>query len=112
MLQYPPIAPGRPSCTAAYDGGSCTWPLRVNTSDSPFDRYRDKKVWARGLLWHPNGPLPPGGGRDASRADTRRPLRPPPLTASHHRGVLTPLRAETTVERESAAPHAASRHGR
>jgi uncharacterized protein (TIGR03083 family) len=24
--------------------GSCTWPLRVNTSDSPVDCYRDKKV--------------------------------------------------------------------
>jgi hypothetical protein len=39
---------------------SCTWPLRVNTSDSPVDRYRDKQVRTRGLSWHPSGPLPPG----------------------------------------------------
>ena len=78
--------PAGPSARAR----SCTWPLRVNISDFPCDRYRDKKLWTRGLLWHPSGPLPPGDGRDSSRADTRRPLRPPPLTASHHRGMLTP----------------------
>src|SRR5215510_12244504 len=91
---------------------SCTWPLRVNISDFPFDCYRNKKVWTRGLLWPSSGLLPPGDGRDASRADTRRPLSPPPLTASHHRSVLTPLLVEATAGRERAAPHAASRHGR
>ena len=62
--------------------GSCTWPLRVNTSDSPVDRYRDKKAWTRGLSWHPSGPRTPGDDLDAGRADTRRPLSSPPLTAS------------------------------
>src|SRR5215831_17943980 len=51
----------------------CTWPLRVNTSDSPVDRYRDKKVWTRGLSWHPSGPRTPGDDLDANRADTRCP---------------------------------------
>jgi hypothetical protein len=64
------------------NGRSCTWPLRVNTSDSPVDRYRDKKAWTRGLSWHPSGPRPPGADLDAGRADTRRPLSSPPLTAS------------------------------
>jgi hypothetical protein len=68
-----PLAPAR---------GSCTWPLRVNTSDSPIDRYRDKKVWTRELSWPPSGPRPPGDDLDAGRADTRRPLRSAPLTAS------------------------------
>src|SRR5262249_24376888 len=83
---------------------SCTWTLRVNISDFPFDCYRDKKVWTRGLLWPSSGLLPPGDGRDASRADTRRPLSPPPLTASHHRSVLTSLLVEATAGRERAAP--------
>src|SRR5215467_4314698 len=61
---------------------SCTCSLRVNTSDSPVDRYRDKKVWTRGLSWHPSGPRTPGDDLDASRADTRCPLSSPPLTAS------------------------------
>src|SRR5215831_18582965 len=66
----------------------------------------------RGLSWPPSGPLPPGDGLDAGHADTRRLLKPPPLTAAHHRGVLTPLLAGATAGRERAAPHAASRHGR
>src|SRR5712692_4119738 len=64
------------------DRRSCTWPLRVNTSDSPVDRYRDKKVWTRGLSWPPSRPRTPGDDLDAGRADTRRPLSSPPLTAS------------------------------
>src|SRR5215467_11065927 len=90
--------------------GSCTWPLRVNISDFPFDCYRNKKVWTRGLLWPSSGLLPPGDGRDACRADTRRPLSPPPLTASHHRSVLTPLLVEATAGRERAAPHGPCHH--
>src|SRR5262249_61326669 len=83
----------------------------VNTSDSPVDRYRDKKVWTKGLSGHPSGPLTPGDALDAGRADTRRPLRPPPLTAAHHRGVLTPLLAGATAGRERALPRPPSRHG-
>src|SRR5262249_20579152 len=86
-------------------------PLRVNTSGSPVNRYRAKKVWTRGLSWHPGDPLPPGDGFDADRADTRRPLRPPPLTASHHRGMLTPLLAGAMAGREQVAPEAAARDG-
>src|SRR2546427_7506361 len=44
----------------------------------------------RGLSWPPSSPLTPGDGLDAGRADTRHPLRPPPLTASHHRLAHTP----------------------
>jgi hypothetical protein len=80
--------------------------------NSPVDRYRDKKVWTRGLSWHRSGPLTPGDGLDTGRADTPRPLRPPPLTASHHHRVLTPPLTAAMVARERAAPHAASRHGR
>src|SRR5262245_15119946 len=91
---------------------SCTWSLRVNILDSPVGHYRDKKVWTRACSWPSSGPLTLGNGLDAGRADTRHPLRPPSLTASHHRGVLIPLLAGATAGRERAAPHAASRHGR
>src|SRR3989442_1057340 len=37
--------------------GSCTCTLRINTPGSPTDRYKDKKVYKRGLSWHPSGPL-------------------------------------------------------
>src|SRR5215467_5223288 len=90
----------------------CTWPLRINTSDSPVDRHRDKKAWARGRSWPPSSPLTPDDGLDAGPTDTRRPLRLPLQTAAHHRGVLTALLAGATAGRERAAPHAAPRHGR
>src|SRR5207245_138836 len=92
--------------------GSRPSSLRVNTRSLPDDRHQGKKVWTRGPSWLPSAPLSPGDALDAGRADTRRPLRPPPLTSSHHRGWLTPLLAVATAGRERAAPHAASRHGR
>src|SRR6266571_4326639 len=66
----------------------------------------------RGLSRPPSGHLSPVDALDAGRADARRLLRPPPLTASHHHGVLTPLRAAATAARGTGAPRAASRHGR
>jgi hypothetical protein len=90
---------------------SCPWPLRVNISDSPGGRYWDKKAWTRGLSWYPSGPLPSSAVLAADLADTWCPLRPPPLAASHHRGLLTPLRAVATAGRKRAAPLAASNLG-
>jgi hypothetical protein len=92
--------------------GSCTWPLRVNTSDSSVDRYRDKKVWTRGLSWHPSGPRPPGDALDAGRAGARRLLKPPFLAASHSCCLLTPPLAGATGAPDTGAPHAATRHDR
>src|SRR5499427_6573649 len=42
------IGPTRCAVIVGAPGGPCTWPLRINTSDSPVDRHRDKKAWARG----------------------------------------------------------------
>jgi hypothetical protein len=80
--EWPRGSPWTPWISRRGTRRSCTWPLRVNTSDSPVDRYRDKKAWTRGLSWHPSGPRTPGDDLDAGRADTRRPLSFPPLTAS------------------------------
>src|SRR5262245_16493302 len=44
-----------------------------------------------------------------SRVDAPRPLRPPPLAASHHHGWLTPPRAAATGARDTTAPRAVSR---
>ncbi len=66
------------------DVGSCTCTLRINTPGSPTDRHKDKKVYKRGLSWHPSGPLTHGDALDAGRVDARRLLRPPPLAVSHH----------------------------
>jgi hypothetical protein len=70
--------------------GSCPSSLRLNTRGLPGDHHKGKKAWARGLSGPPSGPLTPGDDLDAGRADTRHPLRPPPLTASHHRLAHTP----------------------
>ena len=35
----------------------CTCTLRINIAGSPVDRYRDKKVYTRGLVWYPSGPF-------------------------------------------------------
>src|SRR5882672_4148063 len=51
-------------------------------------------------------PSLPGDALAAGCADARRLRRPTALTASHHRGVLTPLLAVATAGRESAAPRA------
>src|SRR5713226_3412609 len=92
--------------------GSCTCPLRINTTGSPTDRHRDKKVYKRGLSWPPSGPLSPGDALDAGRVGTRRHLRPPPVAVSHHHGWLTPPLAAATVAPETATPPAASRRDR
>src|SRR5206468_11477475 len=81
--------------------GSCTCPMRINIAGSPVDRQRVKKSYKRGLSWPPSGPLTPGDALDAGRVDARRLLRPPPLGAFHHHGVLTPPRAAATAARES-----------
>src|SRR4029453_10732091 len=86
------------SLRACLNSGSCTWPLRVNTSGSLIDRYRDKKVWTRGLSWHPSGPLAPGDDLDAGRADTRprvslqQSVAPSPALSSLHLHWLRPRR--------------------
>jgi hypothetical protein len=43
----------------------------------------------RGLSRHPSGPLPSVDILEAGRVDARRLLRPSPLAASPHHGVLT-----------------------
>jgi len=92
--------------------GSCPCSLRLNTRGLPCDRHRSQKVPSIGPSWPLSSPHPPGDALAAGCADARRLLRPASLTASHHRGVLTPLLAVATAARERAAPHAASRHGR
>src|SRR5262249_22330818 len=67
---------------ARLSGGSCTWPLRGNTSGSSIDHHRNKKAYTRALSWHPSGPLTPGDSLNTGRVDTQRPLRSPPLTLS------------------------------
>src|SRR2546429_468202 len=57
----------------------------------------------RGLSWPPSGPLTPGDALEAGRVDARRWFRPPPLAASHHPGLLTPLLAAATAARGRAA---------
>ena len=68
---------------------SCTCTLRINTLGSPTDRHKNKKVYMRGLSWHPSGPLTPVDALEAGRADARRLRRPPHLATS------TTLRAHT-----------------
>src|SRR5712691_5772846 len=89
--------------------GSCTCPLRINTAGSLTNRQKDKKVYARGLSWHPSGPLPPGDALAAGRVDARRLLRPPPLAASHHSACSHPcwLRPRRHAEEQHLAqgPH-------
>jgi hypothetical protein len=101
-----------PDCIPLFlSDGSCTCALRINPPGSPIDHNRDKKFYMRGLSWPPSGPLTPGDGLDAGRADTRRPLRPPPLSASHHRDLLTPLLAVATAVPATTAPPSGTRHG-
>src|SRR5467141_2244295 len=64
-----------------------------------------------GLSWPPSSPLIPGDTLKASRVNAPRPLRPPPLAASHHRRLI-PRLAAATVARGRAAPRAASRRDR
>src|SRR2546428_7975100 len=78
--------------------------MRINTTGSPVDCHRDKKVYKRGLSWPPSSPLTPGDALEASRVDARRLLRSPRLAASHHHGVLTPPRVVATAARDTAAP--------
>ena len=89
--------------------GSCTCPLRINTAGSLTNRQKDKKVYARGLSWHPSGPLPPGDALEAGRVAARRLLRPPPLAASHHPACSHPcwLRPRRHAEEQHLAqgPH-------
>src|SRR5712691_8380492 len=66
----------------------------------------------RGLSWHHSGPLSPGDALDAGHADARRHLRLSSLAASHHDGLLTAQLAAATAARGTAAPRAASTHGR
>src|SRR5262249_41940453 len=91
---------------------SCPCRLRLNTTGSPIDYYRTKKVYIRRLSWPHDGSLNRDDTLEVSRADARRLLRLPPRAAFHHHGVLTPLRAGATAGRETAAPRAASRHDR
>src|SRR5712691_8531428 len=62
-----------PSNTSMRDveGGSCTCPLRINTAGALVNYYRDKKVYTRGLSWHPSSPFTPRDALKAGRADTR-----------------------------------------
>src|SRR5712691_6221635 len=64
-----------PSCKALIqrfrDDGSCTCPLRINTAGALVNYYRDKKVYTRGLSWHPSSPFTPRDALKAGRADTR-----------------------------------------
>ncbi len=62
----------------------CTCMLRINIPGSPTGLHKDKKAYTRGLAWHPSGPLTPVDTFEASRADARRLLRPPPRAASYH----------------------------
>ena len=78
----------------------CTCPRRINTTGAAVDHHSGKKAETRGLSWHPSGPLTLGDALEAGRADARRLLRPPPLAASHHYGLLTPRLAVATVARE------------
>jgi hypothetical protein len=78
----------------------CTCPRRINTTGAAVDHHSGKKAETRGLSWHPSGPLTLGDALEAGRADARRLLRPPPLAASHHYGLLTPPLAVATVARE------------
>src|SRR5207244_3434582 len=84
-----------------------------NTTGSPVDYHRVKKVYKRGLSWPPSGPLSPGDALDAGHADTPTPHQ---LTATRRSLscalFLTPLLAAATAARGSAAPRAGSRHGR
>jgi len=45
---------------------------------------QEQKGLARGLSWHPSGPLTPGNALDAGCVDARRLPRPPHRAASHH----------------------------
>src|SRR5215831_9910207 len=64
----------------------------------------------RGLSWPPSGSLTPGDALEAGRVDAPRWLRPLPLAASYHHGLLTDLRAAARATRGRAAPRAASTH--
>ena len=55
------------------DTGSCPCALRLNTTGSPADRHKGKKVWMRGGSWPPSGPLTPGDALQAGRAGARHP---------------------------------------
>src|SRR5262249_40354818 len=83
---------------AAIKARPCTCTLRINTPGSPTDRHKDKKVYMRGLAWHPSAPLPPGDALDAGHADARRapsgslPLLLPTTTAGSHPRGLRPRR--------------------
>src|SRR5712691_4509192 len=58
----------------------------------------------KGLSWHPSGPFTPVDVLEASRVNARRLLRPPPLAASHHHGILTPPRVVAMAAHGRAAP--------
>src|SRR5712691_673233 len=66
----------------------------------------------RGLSWPPSGPLPPVDILEAGRVDARRLLRPPPLAASPHHGVLTLPQVVATAARGTAIPLARSTRDR
>jgi hypothetical protein len=60
---------------------ACTCPLRINTTGALVNYYRDKKVYTRGLSWHPSRPFTPRDALKASRADTRLRVSSPPSVA-------------------------------
>ena len=91
--------------------GSCTSGLWINTTGSPIDCHKSKKVWQRGVTWHPSGPRISGDTLDAGQANAHRLLRPPPRVASYHPAWLIPLLAGATEARERAAVRTSSRHG-
>src|SRR5229473_111331 len=66
----------------------------------------------RGLSRHPSGPLPSVDILEAGRVDARRLLRPPPLAASPHHGVLTLPQVVATAARGTAIPLARSTRDR
>ena len=72
--------------------------MRINITGSLTDHLKDKKVYTRGLLWPPSGPLSPGEALDAGHTDARRQVvylryadKYFGLLASRLRGVYQPV---------------------
>ena len=98
----------------------CDLALRLVVYLQPAAKYK-RPVWrpspeqkgaVHRAIMSSQRPSPPGDALAAGCADARRLLRPASLTASHHRGLLTPLLAVATAVRDTAAPLSTSRRDR